>query len=172
LRRAIRELRRVNMVYHSASAPEPGTRKLDPYALAFRWGWWYVVGYCHTRGELRTFRVDRIRELNLLEDVFQMPVDFNAREFMQSDLQNQPQVRAKLKFSKEAANSALINRPYWDLLEEQPDGTVIVAFSSPDLNWAIGSILMYGPTVEVLEPVELRCLVRDSARATAAQYET
>ena len=84
---------RVNMVYQSASTPEPGVRKLDPYALAFHWGWWYVVGHCHIRQEVRTFRIDRIQELTLLGEVFQSPADFNAREFMSRDFQGQTQVQ-------------------------------------------------------------------------------
>jgi predicted DNA-binding transcriptional regulator YafY len=42
--------------------------------------------------------------------------------------------------------------------------------SSPDLNWAASSILMYGPAVEVLEPAELRDLVRQTAQATVDLY--
>jgi len=55
LRRAIREQRRVRMVYRSASHPEPRQRELDPYALVLRWGWWYVFGYCHLRCDIAPF---------------------------------------------------------------------------------------------------------------------
>jgi predicted DNA-binding transcriptional regulator YafY len=170
LRRAVRELRRVEMVYASASTPETERRHLDPYALALRWGWWYVVGYCHSRGEVRTFRVDRIHELILLGEVFQVPATFNAREFLASDFQGQMHVEAKLRFKPEAAHLARINRAYYESLEELPDGSVVVSMTSPDLDWAASSILMYGPVVEVLEPEPLWELVGHRARATAEQY--
>lgn len=170
LRRAVRELRRVKMVYHSASASKPGTRKLDPYALAYRGGWWYVVGYCHTRREVRTFRVDRIREISLLSEIFPAPEDFDAREFLAREFQGQPQVHARLRFGPETAHVARVNRPYWDALEEQPDGSVIVGMSAPDQNWAASNVLAYGPLVEVLDPPELRAFVRDQARAAFEQY--
>jgi predicted DNA-binding transcriptional regulator YafY len=35
-------------------------RRLDPYGLVFHAGRWYVTGYDHRRGEVRTFRLDRI----------------------------------------------------------------------------------------------------------------
>ena len=35
-------------------------RRLDPYGLLLRGGFWYVVGHDHTHDELRTYRVDRI----------------------------------------------------------------------------------------------------------------
>jgi predicted DNA-binding transcriptional regulator YafY len=170
LRRAIREVRRVEMVYSSASTPEPGQRRLDPYALVHRYDWWYVVGYCHTRHEVRTFRVDRIHELSLVNETFQVPGDFDAREFMKRDFQGQPQIQARIRFQPEAAHIARINRAYYEALEEQPDGSVVVTMSAPDLNWAAGSILMHGSSVEVLEPPELRDLVRQSAQAIANLY--
>ena len=171
LRRAIRESRRVIMVYHSASAPEPGARKLDPYALALRWGWWYVVGYCHTRQEVRTFRIDRIQDLTLQAEVFPAPPDFNAREFLARHFQGQPQVRVRFRFVPEAAHIARINRAYWDVFEEQADGSVVVTASAPDLNWAASSALAYGPVLEVLDPPELRRLVRNWAQGIVKLYE-
>ena len=35
-------------------------RRLDPYGLLLRGGFWYVVGHDHGHDELRTYRVDRI----------------------------------------------------------------------------------------------------------------
>lgn len=34
-------------------------RRLDPWGLLLRGGFWYVIGHDHDRGEQRTFRVDR-----------------------------------------------------------------------------------------------------------------
>ncbi|MGH9062635.1 MAG: helix-turn-helix transcriptional regulator [Acidimicrobiales bacterium] len=36
------------------------SRTVDPYALAFRGGWWYLLGRDHEHDERRTFRVDRM----------------------------------------------------------------------------------------------------------------
>jgi predicted DNA-binding transcriptional regulator YafY len=171
LRRAIRELRTVEMVYASTSSPEPSTRRLDPYALALSWGWWYVVGFCHSRHEVRTFRVDRVHALTLLGDTFQLPGDFDAREFLRRDFQGQPQVLARLRFAPEAAHIARVNRAYYEALEEQPDGSVVVTMPAPDLNWAASSVLVHGPAVTVLEPEELRHLVSQWAQAVVGLYD-
>jgi predicted DNA-binding transcriptional regulator YafY len=165
LRHAIRESCRVKMLYQSASKPAPETRQLDPYALAFRRGWWYVVGYCHTRREVRTFRLDRIQELTVLKQSFQTPSGFDARAFMEKTTRGQPQVLARLKFTLAGAPVARLNRLYWSELAEQPDGSLLVTFPAPDLDWAASTILAYGPVVEVLDPPELRQLVHAWAQA-------
>jgi predicted DNA-binding transcriptional regulator YafY len=170
LRTAIREMQRVELLYQSASASAPSLRKLDPYALAFRWGWWYVIGYCHTRRGVRTFRIDRILALTALEKVFVAPADFDARAFMERTLQDQPQVHARLRFDPQAARVARLNRAAWDELEEQADGSVLVTISAPDLNWAASTVLAYGPLVEVLDPPGLRQILRDWAETIRKLY--
>jgi predicted DNA-binding transcriptional regulator YafY len=170
LRRATRERRRVTMVYRGRSQPEPIQRDVDAYALVHRWGWWYVVGHCHLRKATRSFRVDRIIELALLDEVFDVPVDFDAQEYLASEPHTQPQVRARLRFAPQGALLALDDRALWDTVEEQPDGSIVVTFAVTNSESAAGIALSYGPHVLVLEPDELRALVSERARAIAAQY--
>ncbi|MDD5370112.1 MAG: YafY family protein [Anaerolineaceae bacterium] len=171
LRRAVRDRQRVNMVYRSGSHPEPHPRELDPYALVHRWGWWYLVGHCHLHHEVRLFRVDRILELALTEQSFQIPPDFDVRAFLKAELQFQAALRVRMRFSPEGASVAHLNRAYWETLEEQPDGSVLVTFLTPDLIWAASNALSYGLLVTVLEPDELRTLVHDQAQAIVQRYQ-
>jgi len=56
----------VAMVYHNKRG-ESGPRTLDPLVLESRDARWYVRGFCHTRQSVRTFRVDHMQDLELLE---------------------------------------------------------------------------------------------------------
>ena len=169
-RRAARERRRVRMGYRSLSRHETTQRNLDPYALVHRWGWWYAIGYCHLRKAVRSFRVDRIVELAVLDETFEMPADFDIRAYLATEPYAQPQVTARLRFAPQWATIARDSRPYWDSIEAQPDGSVVVAFSAPDLKWAASTVLSYGGCAVVLEPDELCALVGEWARAIAEQH--
>lgn len=171
LRDAIHERRRVRMVYRGRSQPESLQRDLDPYALVHGWGWRYCIGYCHLRGAIRSFRVDRILELALLDQTFELPASFNLQAYLATEPTFQPQVQVRLRFSPESALLAFDNRAYWSTLEEQPDGSVVVTFATPELEWAASIVLSYSSLAVVLEPPELRELVRERASAIAAQYE-
>jgi predicted DNA-binding transcriptional regulator YafY len=72
LRKATREQHPISATYQSATNTKATKRKIDPYALVFRAGLWYLVGYCHLRAALRTFRVDRIEKLTVLSQHFEM----------------------------------------------------------------------------------------------------
>jgi predicted DNA-binding transcriptional regulator YafY len=50
---------RVRMRYRSRPGEET-ERDFDAYGLAYRSGCWYVVGWCHLRRGLRSFRLDRV----------------------------------------------------------------------------------------------------------------
>jgi predicted DNA-binding transcriptional regulator YafY len=170
LRFAVREYRQVRVAYRSRNQPEPSLRALDPYALVFRWGWWYVIGYCHLRTAVRSFRIDRIVTLRLQDDTFSIPDVFDIQSYLQTELHDQPQIQVKMRFRPEGAFVALDNRIYWNGIDEQPDGSVIVTFNVPDKEWAISTILSYSSLVTVLEPKELRHLVQERAQEIAAQY--
>jgi len=171
LRRSAREHRTVRMLYHSLGEADVKQRDVDPYALVHRWGWWYAIGFCHLRSGVRTFRVDRIVELALLDANFEQPPDFNLQVYLVSEPQAQSQVIVRLLLSIAARRAALDSHGYWETVEPQPDGSAIVTFSAPNLEWAASTALAYGPLVEVLDPPELREMVRDWAATLSAKYD-
>lgn len=171
LRRAIHEQRRVVIRHRKQSEPEAHRREVEPYALVHSNGWWYVVGYCRMRKAIRSFRLDRIVELALLDKTFQMPADFDVREHLTGAFESEAKITMRLRFAPPAAQVARDLGPTWDAFEEQPDGAVVVALKMPDLQWATSMALGFGPIVTVLEPAELREAVREWASAIAEQYK-
>jgi predicted DNA-binding transcriptional regulator YafY len=144
---------------------------LDPYALVHRWGWWYVVGFCHVHKEIRTFRVDRILDIALLAKTFTPAPDFNLQEHLKNDLQAQTKIVARLRFEPGFADLLAGNYSYWETMERQADGSVEVTFAAPTLEWAASNTLAYGPAVEVLEPPALRRMVEEWIEATGRKYK-
>ncbi len=170
LRRAVRENRRVSMIYQSGAKPQGEQRELDPYALVHRWGWWYAVGWCHLREALRTFRVDRISELALTDQGFSIPADFDIRQYMAQEWQESPPLQVRLRFAPQFAALAQYTRGYWQTFAEQADGAVEVTFSAPEANAAASTALAYGLAVTVLEPPAVRQLVKEWAQAAVELY--
>jgi proteasome accessory factor B len=173
LRRSIREHRSVSMNYQSQNSqiPHPSQRGLDPYALVHRWGWWYVIGFCHVHKEVRTFRVDRISDITLTDKTFNPLEGFDLQTYMKGEFQTQPQVTARLRFEAEFASLVSESYSYWENKETKQDGSVEVTFSAPTLEWAASTALAYGPAVEVLEPPELRIMVAEWIEAAAQKYK-
>ncbi|MFH1524614.1 MAG: YafY family protein [Chloroflexota bacterium] len=170
LRRAARDHHRVRMCYQSLGQPDPTVRDLDPYALVHRSGWWYLIGYCHIREAIRTFRVDRISQLEILEQGFDVPQEFDIHAYLAQQGSPQPALTVRMRFSPQMASVARGNTLSWETVEEQSDGAIIVTFLSSDLIWATSWAMAFGPGVTVLEPEEVRQSVREWARATLEKY--
>ena len=171
LRQAARRQLRVSMVYQSTTHAKATKRQVDPYALVFRAGLWYLVGYCHLRAAPRTFRVDRIEKLKSLSQSFQPPEKFDIHQYLENEFKNQPTVQARLKFTPEAAHIVRSNRLIWESIQENKDGSMVVTMAAPDLNWLASMVLSFANLVTVLDPPELRALVQEWAMATAKLYQ-
>ena len=78
---AIRTRHRVGFHYESHDRTS-SHREVEPYGIVHTDGRWYVVGRCRMRKELRTFRLDRVSELEMSEEVFERPVDFDAKAYL------------------------------------------------------------------------------------------
>ena len=171
LRKATHEKNRVSVIYQSGSQTKAQKRRIDPYALVLRTGLWYLVGYCHLRTAIRTFRVDRIQKLSILDQTFQRSQDFNIHNYLENEFREQPSVRARLKFVPEATHIVMSNRIIWESIEENPDGSTVVTLAAPDLPWLASMTLSFANWVTVIEPFELREMVRTGAEATANLYQ-
>ena len=149
------------------------SRTLDPYGLVTRNGFWYVVGRDHARGELRTFRVDRIESEH--PDVgepgsFERPAGFDPAEAVIADAKaaGDVAVDALVLVDAPLAAAVVLELGRAALRAERADGSVVVAV--PCANpWGFRSwLLELGEHAEVLEPAEARADVVAWLHAIAA----
>lgn len=64
-------------IRYSRPNGEESAREVDPYGLGTLYGRWYMHGYCHRRKDRRTFRIDRIPRMDVLEETFDPPPDID-----------------------------------------------------------------------------------------------
>ena len=169
LRNCMSDGLRIRLHYHSFSRIETD-RKVDPYALSFRWGNWYLVGFCHLRDELRTFRIDRIRHLEVISERFELPPHFDAKTYMEETMRWDSRYAITVRMAAEAAPRMREMADDWMQVIDQPDDTVIVRFETDNLDWAAGWVLSWGNLAEVLEPRELIDRVISDARELLQVY--
>ena len=73
LRDAASDGRVVRMVYRSVGKEETTERDVEPWSVFTTLGRWYLLGHCRLVDGQRTFRVDRIKELTVLDETFDPP---------------------------------------------------------------------------------------------------
>ena len=65
----------VHITYRSLSREEETKREVEPWAVFATMGNWYLQAHCRLVDAERTFRVDRIREIEVLDETFIRPED-------------------------------------------------------------------------------------------------
>jgi predicted DNA-binding transcriptional regulator YafY len=171
LRRAVARRRQVRLTYRSFRQ-EVTERRLDPYALALQWGNWYLVGFCHLRRQLRTFRIDRIQGVDATDQTFTVPVDFSAREHLlrMAHERGASYHHVAVRFDSDIAHMIRERHEEWQQLTEHEDGSVTLSFDASDLAWPCRWVLTYQDRATVVGPPELATMVRSAAWAIAARY--
>lgn len=169
LRKCIQTRRSVRITYHSFKLEET-CREVDPYALTFRWGLWYVVGYCKLRDDLRTFRVDRIRDIEVLDASFEVPDSFSARAYVEESMRFENRYTIEVHMDARVAPHVRERTEHWLALENHDDGSVTIRLNVSDLDWATGWVLSYGDAAKALAPPELIERIRAEARAVLSRY--
>lgn len=155
LRRAIIQRRTVRFRYHARYRDEKlnaiGRRDADPYALIHIGGAWMLIAYCHMRRENRNFRLDRMEDVVLLNQVFKRPSDFKIQLSDEVDRT----VVVRVIFDHETAPRIKETPSLFQVAQEvHRDGllvTLTVRQPSDILNW----LLSWGSHVRVLEPQSL-----------------
>lgn len=86
LEKATAQGQSLELKYDNGRGNALSTRKFDPYGIIHWKGRWYTVGFCHLRQELRSFRVDRMKQLEWTNQRFERPTAFSAKDFLLSNL--------------------------------------------------------------------------------------
>jgi predicted DNA-binding transcriptional regulator YafY len=164
---AAHQQRRVRLRYRSWRGEE-SERALDPYGLVVHAGRWYLTGWDHLRADLRTFRLDRVLAVEMEEETFTRPADFDAVAHVVHSLASVPYtwpVEALLELPLEEARWRVA--PTVATLEETPDG-VLLRTRANNLDQAARFLVGLGCGFVVREPPELRAALRRLAAEITA----
>lgn len=174
LKGAIEGSRRVEMQYYTASRDDVTQRRVDPYHLRHFEGAWYLVGFCHLRGAYRTFALDRMQQLTVLDETFSPREDFSPETYfgdawcLERGAEKQ---RVVVRFDPYQARWMRARR--WHSTQEaveEPDGSLTLAFTVTGLGEVQRWVQQFGSHVEVLEPPGLRAAVAAEARGMVGVY--
>ncbi len=82
---AVAAQRQVRIGYRTA-AGNPRTFEVDPWSVVVRYGRWYLLCHSHHADALRTFRIDRITGVELLDATFTVPADLDPAAELEANL--------------------------------------------------------------------------------------
>ena len=170
IQRALAERRVLAMDYQGIQRRELTRRQVEPLGLVHYSDNWHLIAYCRLRRDVRDFRTDRIRRLQLRDELFSGHADFSLQNYLDAASREGKFAMAQVKFQPQ-----VMERVRWEWssrleAERAESDGVVATLLAYSLEWLASWILSFGPEAEVLAPERLKQLVVTEAEAVAAKY--
>jgi proteasome accessory factor B len=168
---AIAQQRKVRICYDSLFDGGTINSDLSPYHLFYNQRAWYVIGLSSMHKNIRTFKLNRLHEVNILDERFEDGDNFDLVDYLGRAWSMIPEGRIyniRLRFTpKVAGNVAEVQWHSSQKVTRHTDGSAIIDFRVDGLGEITWWILGYGDQVEVLSPAALRTRIADIANKMA-----
>jgi predicted DNA-binding transcriptional regulator YafY len=155
--------RQVRIAYFSFASRRTKSYVLDPYRLVYYHGGLYLYAKSQEHSEVRTFAVERVERIEVLETTFEVPADFSVAEYAKGafGIAGGKPEDVEIVFAAEMAG--YIRERVWhesQSLEEKPDGSVVLRMHVHPGFELIAWVKGFLPHARVVKPAALRDRVR------------
>ena len=159
--------------YRSLGSSEPVWREVSPYGLFNRRGSWYLVGLCHLRREIRSFKLDRVTsdiEVNRKKPHkpdFEVPDSFDLCSETRWEWPGEHSgetVTAQVRFEPRLAFGFSGGGARVEGSQRREDGSVDVTYVVGDPEEFVDWVLEFGAGARILAPSGLVDLITERIR--------
>jgi predicted DNA-binding transcriptional regulator YafY len=165
-------LRQAQLTYHSKSSDRTKSYLVHPYRLAYAQGGLYLLAYVPEYSEVRTFAVERIQEMSLLEERFTPIEELAEAAFPHSlGVHSGPPERVEIAFEPAVGDYVRAREwhPSQQLRDIESGGvamTLDVCLDRALQSW----ILSFGPFARVVSPESLAREIAEQLSEAKARY--
>lgn len=164
--------RQATLRYHSEASKRTKSYLVHPYRLAYAQGGLYLMAYVPEYDQMRTFAVERIKEVSLLEEKFEPKQDLPDEAFPHSlGVHSGEPVHVEIVFGPSVAD--YVRAREWHAsqqVRDLPDGGVAMALDVCADRALRSWVLSFGPAAKVVAPPELARDIAADIEAARAQY--
>ncbi|MDE7272717.1 MAG: YafY family transcriptional regulator [Lachnospiraceae bacterium] len=164
IKNAILARRMIQFDYYGRNG-QMSRRTVEPVQLLFKEYTWYLKAFCRERNAWRTFKLFRMKRLEVMDEIF---IPRKACIYEERD-PDEPFTLIDIWIDKKEAYR-IYDRFEEDEIEILPDGNFMVHMHASVDDWVYGVILGFGPSAEVIAPDGIRKEIRRRIRDMAERY--
>ncbi len=166
--------KQVKITHLNRERAERVERTISPQELVHYRDNWYIDAWCHLRKGIRSFGLDAIEDVQILDTPAHEVATMELRRVTQGSygiFAGQATAWAVLRFTKHRAQ--WVEGELWhpqQMATREPDGSYLLKVPYSDDRELLGDILRFGADVQVLEPKELRSKVQKTLLEAVGRY--
>lgn len=174
LENAVRNHRRLRVLYRSQNSGATKPYVIDPYAMVFRRHSWYLLAFSQEHDKVIQMKL--IRFLSVVDTglEFEPPSDFSIEEHFSSSWEawsSEEKVRVRVRFSPKVAQMICESSHHpIEIVRREADGGIVLEAEVAGIKEIAIWIMGYGRDAEVLEPEELREYIIDHIMGSIRNY--
>lgn len=172
--KAIKEQKVIRLYYQPFYEDKPYFSEIHPYLLKEYKGRWYMIGLHDFKGQLRTYALDRIRDIQD-SDIKYRKQNFSAEEYFKNSIgiispEGLPP-RILIAVQKTQAQY-MISQPWHESqnIDDESDDEIIFSFKLHPTYEFISLLLSYGKDLKVLSPESLKSNIKGQLEAMMGYY--
>jgi predicted DNA-binding transcriptional regulator YafY len=148
---AISRRKSLSFIYQSKNREEKTERLIDPYLIVFYKDHWNVIGYSHKRDAIRNFVLDRMSDVKITGQNFDVEDDLNAEALIFNSNESGQKIRVLV--DKEAERPFMANLPT-KLIKKKDVNTKTfkASFYFDNLDYINDWLFQFGNKVTVVSP--------------------
>lgn len=166
IKEAIFQKKIISFCYFSGKGNKE-KRNVRPIRLVFKSKSWYLYSFCLLRNDYRFFKLTRIKELEMLSEIFTQ--DFTPTK-IEKQIQVENTVAVKLKFDRQAAFR--VYDEFTDNITEDSQGNLYVQVDLPDNEVLYSYVMSFSDSVEIIEPQSIREQMKKRLQKMQEKYRT
>ncbi len=171
---AIKKQQTLRIYYLPFYEDKPYFNEIHPYLLKEYKNRWYLIGLNDFKGQVRTYSLDRIRDIQVSEIPYKKQT-FNARTYFMNSIgvispEGEPP-KIRIAVQKTQAQY-MITQPWHESqnIEEESGDEVIFSFKVHPTYEFLSLLLSFGKDVKVLEPASLKERIRTELEEMMGYY--
>lgn len=168
LETAIQQNRAIEM--HYLTAGKEKWFRVDPLKIIFFDGFWYLLGRIHGKEWIIKFRLERIKDIEMLDEQFLKPANLNTvlDESVNIWFSEKRDKKVVLKVGRDVAHyfRQRIYFPLQKIKKENKDGSLIMETTVSNYMEVIPVIFQWIPHIKVTAPKELK----EETKAIVEEY--
>ncbi|PWG00303.1 DNA-binding transcriptional regulator [Levilactobacillus bambusae] len=166
IQNAIETNQKISFAYFAQAGKSQ--RQVEPYYLVFKWSNWYLWGWSTEKQDFRLFKLMRISQLKLMDEIFQprpAPIPDPAVRKTQTN-----HIKFKALFNNKVA-WRVVEEFGTDNLAKQTDGRLLLQGDYSNSESLYQWLLTFGNDVEILEPQSIKIELLQTAKKILQLYE-
>ena len=173
---ALKENHRISFSYKSYTRTRPTHGNvLEPYFVKIFKQLWYVIGMNVKEKQIKTYALDRMSDLTMLPDVFVMPENINPSEFFKDCfgiITNKNSAKRIVLRAEPTQAKYLRALPLHSSQQEEVHDNYSLFTYRMRITYDLKEeIMSHGASIEVLEPAELKTLIRTELEEALKNYQ-